>query len=43
MGMVPIPFDQVQLTDQEDALTVNITEQRLEDAPAFSEADLEQD
>jgi sporulation protein YlmC with PRC-barrel domain len=40
--MVPIPWNQVQLTDQEDALTINITEQRFEDAPAFSEADLEQ-
>jgi sporulation protein YlmC with PRC-barrel domain len=41
--MVPIPWDQVQQMDQEDALIVNITEQKFEDAPAFSEADFEQE
>jgi sporulation protein YlmC with PRC-barrel domain len=39
--LVPIPFDQVQRMDEEDTLFVNITEQRLENAPAFSEDDLQ--
>jgi sporulation protein YlmC with PRC-barrel domain len=40
--LVPIPWDQVQRMGEEDTLIVNITEQRLENAPAFSEDDLQQ-
>lgn len=46
MGMgedlIPIPWDQVQQMDQEEALTVNIDEQKLENAPTFSENDFQQ-
>ena len=38
--LTPIPFDQVDLdayTDEDDAITVQIDEQRFRDAPSFSD------
>ncbi|MFW5810325.1 MAG: PRC-barrel domain-containing protein [Thermodesulfobacteriota bacterium] len=40
--LIPIPWDQVQQMGQEEALTVNTDEQKLENAPAFSENDFQQ-
>ncbi len=41
-NFIPIPWDKVQQTGQEDALVVNIDENQLKNAPKFSENALDQ-